>query len=943
MQENGNSELRQFQGRHNGETILVCGCGASLSGITAPERFVTIGVNDVGRLFDPDYLVVLNSRYQFSGDRFRYVENSRAEAIFSQLDLGISHPHTVRFRLGDRGGTSLSDPDSLPHTRNSPYLALCLAAYMGARRIALAGVDFTDNHFFGPTGQHVLAGQLAQIDREYAQLHEALARKGIEVFNLSRESLLTSLPKMETEKFTPYALDRRYAGRRVYFVNYRFLSCGTVFHQGLANAADELGLEWRASEWNDPSLEDSLAEFRPELLFVVHGRKFSSRRLAIPKGCKSAVWLLDEPYEVDDTAGFSGSYDAVFVNDASTLDRHRNARYLPVCYDPRSHIYRPGDERPHPIGFVGGANPWREEALARLARKRLLSYVVGGPWSDPELNRLCLSANIPADQTAELYRRTRIVVNLFRSRHHYNRAAIPATALNPRIYEALACGALVISESRPELDAVCPELPVFRSLEELPLLVERYLNDRDLFTHVRRACIRRLTAHTYANRLSTVLASTLDDRLQRPAASMILVPERQDLPTPPSPRPEPRPSGSDSQHHLAVSGDWEGDPECVRAENDGTVVLSKSPDLTGGSERGLVGGHSYGDVTLEFELLIQPDTHFVAKVHQAKAHDQLTNSYHLMCRGTRAYLARHEHVMQNLVIPISRWVWVTFSCCEGRVELRLDGVEMARKTDATLESGYCFLGVKGGEARLRNIHVTAPSKVELPAGPEFDILRRRRETRPPAVSIVTTVYDRVECLERCIQSVQALRFQDYEQIVVADRAPERVIAEIEKVVAEFDCDEHKTSLAVLRERRNDWGITPATVGLSLAKGKYICFLSDDNGYLPNHFDRLVAMLEGDPGLGFVYSSCQYDGRLVLSSPAPRPGRIDLGQPLFRRELFDKHLGGTLPFHEFGWDWRMIERFLQKGVRWKHLNDPTFIFRLAKYPHLMAVSTSSQTA
>lgn len=925
MQENGNSELRAYQGRHIGDTILVCGCGASLSGITAPERFVTIGVNDVGRLFDPDYLVVLNSRYQFSGDRFRYVENSRAQAIFSQLDLGISHPHKVRFQLGDRGGTSFSDPDSLPHTRNSPYLALCLAAYMGARRIGLIGVDFTDNHFFGPTGRHVLARELLQIDREYACLYEAFTRKGIEVFNLSRESLLTAFPKMEPERFTPHAPDGRYAGRRVYFVNYRFLSCGTVFHQGLANGADELGLEWRSSEWNDPSLEDSLAEFRPELLFVVHGRKFSSRRLTIPKGCKSAVWLLDEPYEVDDTSGFSGSYDTVFVNDAATLDRHRNARYLPVCYDPRSHFYRPGDERPHAVGFVGGANPRREEGLGRLARQKLLSYVVGGPWSDLEVNRLCLSANIPANDTAELYRRTRIVVNLFRSRHHYNRAAIPATALNPRIYEALACGALAISESRPEMEAVCPELPVFRSLEELPPLVERYLNDRNLFTQVRRACIRRLTAHTYANRLSTVLASTLDDRLQGPAPSMVLLQE-----------PQP-------QRHFAGSGDWEADAECVRAEAEGTVVLSKSLDLTGGSERGLAGGHSYGDVILEFELLLQPDTHFVAKIHQAKAHDQLTNSYHLMCRGARAYLARHEHVMQNLVMPMSRWVWVTFSYCEGRVELRLDGVEMARKTDATLESGYCFLGVKGGEARLRNIQVTTPSKVKLPAGPEFDILRRRRETHPPAVSIVTTVYDRVECLEQCIRSVQALRFQDYEHIVVADRAPEPVIAEIERVVAEFDCDAQKTSLAVLHTRRNDWGITPAKVGLALAKGKYLCFLSDDNGYLPNHFDRLVAMLEGDPGMGFAYSSCQYDGRLVLSSPAPRPGRIDLGQPLFRRELFDKHLGGTLPFHEFGWDWRMIERFLQKGVRWKHLNDPTFIFRLAKYPHLIAASMSSQIA
>src|ERR1039458_1150759 len=81
--------FREFRDYHSGETILVCGCGTSVSQILAPERHITIGVNHIGRLFDPDYLVVLNPRYQFTLDRFRYVEESRARAVFSQLDMGI--------------------------------------------------------------------------------------------------------------------------------------------------------------------------------------------------------------------------------------------------------------------------------------------------------------------------------------------------------------------------------------------------------------------------------------------------------------------------------------------------------------------------------------------------------------------------------------------------------------------------------------------------------------------------------------------------------------------------------------------------------------------------------------------------------------------------------------------------------------------------------------
>ncbi|MGH6891165.1 MAG: hypothetical protein ACREEP_02785, partial [Dongiaceae bacterium] len=163
-------DLPGFRDLHAGETLVVCGCGASLRDFRPPKNLITIGVNDVGRLFDPTYLVVLNSRQQFSGDRFRYVEQSRAQAIFTQLDLGIRHPHTVRFRLGRYGGTDFPNPEVLHYTRNSPYLALCLAVHMGAKKIGLIGVDFTENHFYAETGPHPLASRLARIDQEYSAL-----------------------------------------------------------------------------------------------------------------------------------------------------------------------------------------------------------------------------------------------------------------------------------------------------------------------------------------------------------------------------------------------------------------------------------------------------------------------------------------------------------------------------------------------------------------------------------------------------------------------------------------------------------------------------------------------------------------------------------------------------------------------------------------------------
>jgi hypothetical protein len=290
---------------------------------------------------------------------------------------------------------------------------------------------------------------------------------------------------------------------RVFGVDYPFLSCGPVFTDGLAAAAGDLGWPYDHAVWNAGDLNARMEAFAPDLVFVVHGRRFAQTHRPVPR---SAVWLLDEPYEVDDTASWSGNFSHVFISDPATLHRHPGATYLPVCYDP--HIHRPGAGlRPYTVGFIGGGNPTRDRYLGRLARAGLLSYVVGGAWNDSDVTRLTISGNIQPRQTAAFYQQTQIVLNVFREVHHYNREQIPATSLNPRVYEALACGALVVSEWRPEVDRIVPELPTFRTEDECVSLITHLLAHPDTAESIRVACAARLADATYAHRLQTVLAT----------------------------------------------------------------------------------------------------------------------------------------------------------------------------------------------------------------------------------------------------------------------------------------------------------------------------------------------------------------------------------------------------------------------------------------------------
>ncbi len=933
-------DFAAFRNYHRGETMLVCGCGSSLPTVVAPERFASIGVNDVGRLFQPDYLVVINPRGQFSGDRFTYVERSEAQAIFTQLDLNISHPNIVRFQLGRRGGTELSDANSLPYTRNSPYVALCLALHMGAKRIGLIGIDFTDHHFFASTGRHSLAGEINQINNEYKALAHACRQLGVEVFNLSPDSLLTAFPKVSPEQFArssliPAAAADAMRGRKVFFVNYRFLSCGDVFSEGLRHAAEDLNIECACSLWDDPLLPGSIKSFDPDLLFLVHGRKYTQHWKSAPHHRPAAVWLLDEPYEVDDTSQFSRHFDTTFVNDPSTIQRHRNAHYLPVCYDAANHIYRPSP-REHRVGFIGGANPAREQMLAELARSGLLSYAIGGPWRSPEVKRLTSSLNISAIETAKLYQQTQIVVNIFRTVHHFNRQHVAAVSMNPRIYEALACGALVVSERRTEIEQLCPEMPVFDGTEEMVALIQALLNDPTRLNSVRRACIRRLAGHTYTHRLYTAfrLASCMESAPSWNTSAAISMPAQTLLPLKPPSQPA---------HPMPVIPGWE--PESTIAEaTDDTVRLQAQRPSAPGSEAGLVGLVSYADVRLFFEILSEPGASVVAKIHQLDQRDQTSNSYHVMISGANAYLARHEHIFHSFKLAPDIWHSIALTWTRGTLRLRLNGNDVFEVHDSLLPKGYCFLGIKSGSARLRKLEVTIPEPEQPAIGPPphevsqpetrtFDPRYESQSEVNPLISIVTTVYDRVTCLDACLRSVQNLAFDAYEQIIVADAPSATVVTQIEALVQRASDGRHRLRFVNLRSRANDWGRTPAEAGLSLAAGKYVCFLSDDNGYKPDHFSKLFAALEQDPGLGFAYSGCMYDGRATINAAPPAYGRIDLGQPLFRRDIFARHLGGKLPFQGLAWDWKMIERLMQNRVRWMHVNDTTFIFRLAKYPHL----------
>jgi hypothetical protein len=196
-------KVSEFIGRHPDSKIVVCGCGMSLLEFKEHSQdFITIGVNDVSKLFTPNYLVVTDSPVRFTEKRRAEVNASQASYLFT-CARGWRHRNLVHFDLGKKGGKSLDNPNIIDHFVNSPYVAVGLAYKLGAKNIGMIGVDFTDGHFYNPKdGPHPVMqiNYLKKVNSAYQALAMELDKRGVKIYNLSSQSRV-ELPKMTIAQF----------------------------------------------------------------------------------------------------------------------------------------------------------------------------------------------------------------------------------------------------------------------------------------------------------------------------------------------------------------------------------------------------------------------------------------------------------------------------------------------------------------------------------------------------------------------------------------------------------------------------------------------------------------------------------------------------------------------------------------------------------------------
>ena len=108
----------------------------------------------------------------------------------------------------------------------------------------------------------------------------------------------------------------------------------------------------------------------------------------------------------------------------------------------------------------------------------------------------------------------------------------------------------------------------------------------------------------------------------------------------------------------------------------------------------------------------------------------------------------------------------------------------------------------------------------------------------PLISVIVPVYCCADTLERCVQSVLAQDFADWELILVDDGSPDQSGALCDAFAAR---DSRITAL----HQRNGGASAARNAGLNAAQGTYIDFLDSDDLLAPGFFSAAVPLMENE--------------------------------------------------------------------------------------------------
>jgi spore maturation protein CgeB len=189
--------------------------------------------------------------------------------------------------------------------------------------------------------------------------------------------------------------------------------------------------------------------------------------------------------------------------------------YVPMAADPL--IHRPIDlsaeereEFGSDLSFVGAGYANRRTLLPKLIGPGWSFKLWGNEWEGADALRGVLQrggARIDTATCMKVFNASRINLNL----HSWSGNSLDPQAdfVNPRTFELAACGAFQLVDYRTLLPELFNgnQIVSFKTVDELPSAIRRWLGEADARTAAAREARRRVLAeHTYVHRMKEILS-----------------------------------------------------------------------------------------------------------------------------------------------------------------------------------------------------------------------------------------------------------------------------------------------------------------------------------------------------------------------------------------------------------------------------------------------------
>ncbi|MCF0115573.1 MAG: glycosyltransferase family 2 protein, partial [Erysipelotrichaceae bacterium] len=118
------------------------------------------------------------------------------------------------------------------------------------------------------------------------------------------------------------------------------------------------------------------------------------------------------------------------------------------------------------------------------------------------------------------------------------------------------------------------------------------------------------------------------------------------------------------------------------------------------------------------------------------------------------------------------------------------------------------------------------------------------------VSVIVAIYNVEQYLEKCIKSILAQTYKDFEVILVHDGSPDNCLSICRKYEA---LDER----VVVLDKPNGGLSDARNAGMKIAKGKYVSFVDADDFLEDTLLEKCIAKLEEDDSDMVMFDIYQY--------------------------------------------------------------------------------------